>query len=128
MGTCIRTPAVTAITPRMKARSPRRSESVLALITGRPGSPMCAGEGGGCTEQAGLWVNDDLDRHFVHYPLEASLGDKAIAETRARQVIGQPQAEPSGQHHGMRTLGEREIAGGRPEDQAEVVERRCCQR
>ena len=89
---------------------------------------MCAGKGGGGTEQTRLRVNDNLDRHFVHHPLEAALGDKAVAETRTRQMIGQPQAKPSGQDHGMRTLGEREIAGGRPEDQAEVVERRCCQR
>src|SRR6187551_3275278 len=100
MGTCIRTPAVTAITPRTKAKRPRRSESVLALITGG-GSSMCAGEGGGGTEQAGLRVNDHLDRHFVHHPLEAALGDEAVAETRARQVIGQPQTEPSGEDYGM---------------------------
>lgn len=33
MGTCISTPTVTAVTPRINAQRPRRSESVLALIT-----------------------------------------------------------------------------------------------
>ena len=34
IGRCSRTPAVTAITPRMKAHRPRRSEKVLVLIMG----------------------------------------------------------------------------------------------
>ena len=38
-------------------------------------------------------MGDELDRHFVHPPLEPALGDEAVAEARSRQMIGEPQAQ-----------------------------------
>jgi hypothetical protein len=42
---------------------------------------LAAGEGGGGAEQAGLRVDDDLDRHVAHEPLEPAFCEEPIAES-----------------------------------------------
>src|SRR5437764_237900 len=68
-------------------------------------------------------MGDELDRHFVHTPFEPALGDEAVAEARARQIVRQPQPDAAGNHHRICTLREGQVAGDRAKAQAEPVER-----
>jgi hypothetical protein len=79
---------------------------------------MLLRESGGGAEQPRLRVGDQLHRHFVHPPLEAALGDEAIAEARARQIIGEPLTDAAGDDDRDGALGERKVAGNRTEAEA----------
>src|SRR5512141_929219 len=86
MGAWSSTPAVTARTPRMKAKSPRRSERVLVLRI-RFNDAMTCCESFRRAEQSWLRMNDHLHRHFIHHALEPALGNETIPETRFRKII-----------------------------------------
>src|SRR5437868_667799 len=51
-------------------------------------------------------MGDQLDWHLVHSPLEATLGDETVAKARARQIIGEAQADSAGNHHRDRAQGQ----------------------
>ena len=68
-------------------------------------------------------MRDQLDRHFVHPPLEPALGDEAVAEARSRQIVGKPEADAAGDHDRIRALRQRHVAGDRAEAEAQPVKR-----
>ena len=68
-------------------------------------------------------MGDQLHRHLVHPPLEPALGDESVAKARARQIIGEPQAQLRPRSPPRRALRERDVAGDRAQRKAQPVER-----
>src|SRR5438128_6970408 len=69
-----------------------------------------------------MGVGDDLYGHLGHSRLEPTLGDEAVAEARAGEVVGESEAEPAADHHRLGALGQSDVAGDGSETEAEAVE------